>query len=173
MIVAFITLALILHGLPTSQIDPGAVAGVLRGADEKPIPCVRVTAMPDPKFEPDIAPGTTMTSLSRTDESGKFRLENIPPGHYFISAGRVDAPTYFPGSLKIDEGKSVLVESSVLLSGIDYQINETSLQGNSNSLGAFLQFSTSANITAALLSLLPARAVASSTRVPIDLHVEN
>jgi hypothetical protein len=118
-----------------------------------------------------------MTSLSRTDESGKFRLENIPPGHYFISAGLVDSPTFYPGSLRIDEGKSVFVESGVLLSGIDFQVRATSLQGNSNSFSALLQLSTSANNTATLMSLLsgissiPARIVA-SIRVPIDLHVE-
>src|SRR5712671_357505 len=144
MIAASFTLVILLQagqGPPTLSVEPGAIAGILRGADGKPIPCVRVTAMPDPKFERDIAPGTTMTSLSRTDESGKFRLENIPPGHYFISAGRVDAPTYYPGSLKIDEGKSILVESGMLLSGIDYAINATSLLDNSvsGSLSAILR----------------------------------
>jgi hypothetical protein len=180
MLVASITLALILQGLPTSQIDPGAIAGVLRGAAGKPIPCVRVTAMPDPKFERDIAPGTTMTSLSRTDENGKFRLENIPPGHYFISAGRVDAPTYYPGSLKLDEGKSVRVESGVLLSGIDYQVDATSILANSLSSSAIraLQLSISGAITAADLAslLLNARASSSpatTTRIPINLRIEN
>jgi hypothetical protein len=181
MIAASMLLILLLQagqGAAAFQVQPGAIAGILHGADGKPIPCVRVTAMPDPKFERDIAPGTTMTSLSRTDESGKFRLENIPPGHYFISAGLVDSPTYYPGSLKIDEGKSVVVESGVLLSGVDFQITATSLQANSNSLSALLQISRSANNTAAMLSLLSSvnalapRTIA-LTKVPIDLHVEN
>ena len=185
MIATTFTLVVLLQagqGPPSLNVEPGAIAGILRGVDGKPIPCVRVTAMPDPKFDRNIAPGTTMTSLSRTDESGKFRLENIPPGHYFIAAGRVDAPTYYPGSLKMDEGKSILVESGILLSGIDYPINATSLFNSSvsDSLSTILRISSSGGASTATLASLfslrntqSSRSVPATARIPIELTIEN
>src|SRR4051794_25668380 len=82
------------------ELEPGSVAGILRGFDGKPTQCVRVAALPDPQTERDFPAGTTLSSLARTDQEGKFRLDNISPGRYYISAGRVDAPTYYPGTLR-------------------------------------------------------------------------
>jgi hypothetical protein len=41
--------------------------------------------------------GPVLASLTLTDGSGAYRLENVPPGRYRIAAGLLDAPTFYPG----------------------------------------------------------------------------
>ncbi len=40
----------------------------------------------------------TLFSIVTTDESGRYRFEQIVPGRYGVIAGAVDSPTYFPGT---------------------------------------------------------------------------
>jgi len=68
----------------------------------------------------------SFASLTETDEQGRFRLENISPGHYYIVAGRVDLPTYFPGKIEMKDGTDVLMTAGVALTGIDFALNDRS-----------------------------------------------
>ena len=101
----------------------GAVTGIVRTAEGNPAAGVRVTAM-----RSDAADDTlrAMASLTQTDETGRYRLENVPPGSYFIAAGRVDMPTFYPGTLEIAKGTAISISSSATVADIDFVIRDTS-----------------------------------------------
>jgi hypothetical protein len=63
-----------------------------------------------------------MVSLSETDNEGRFVLENVPPGRYYIMAGRIDQPTFFPGTLEGAKGSALTVKAGDRLSNIDFVI---------------------------------------------------
>src|SRR5262245_48069427 len=78
------------------QAQTGVMTGQLLSPSGNPATGVRVSAMsaPNPK---DPTGGGVLVSLAQSDSSGKFRLENIPPGDYYIQAGLLDSPNYYPG----------------------------------------------------------------------------
>ena len=82
---------LLAQGVPA---DAATVSGRLTYRDGKAAPNIRVMAMPVDEAD---AAGSTMTSLATTDSDGRYRLENLKPGRYYIAAGLVQSPTYFPG----------------------------------------------------------------------------
>jgi len=108
------------------QTDKGSVTGRVRSADGTPAARVRVTAMVAP--EPGVvvtAAGAVMASLTQTDAAGNYRLENIPPGRYYITAGFVDFPTYYPGSATSAGATVVVVKAGVATANIDFPLART------------------------------------------------
>jgi hypothetical protein len=65
-----------------------------------------------------------MVTLAATDESGRYRLENIPPGRYYISAGRVDFPTYYRYALA--RGTIIAIAPKAVVEGIDFAMVDSS-----------------------------------------------
>jgi hypothetical protein len=51
----------------------------------------------------------SMVSITQTDAAGRYRLEDIPPGRYYIVAGRVDLPTFYPGVLEMTAAREILI----------------------------------------------------------------
>jgi hypothetical protein len=96
----------------------GKVTGILRTAAGTPAVRVRVAAS-------DISTAA-LVSLSETDQQGRFVLENIPPGRYYIVAGRVDLPTFYPGTLGIANGTILEIASGAAISGISFAVNDAS-----------------------------------------------
>ena len=74
----------------------------------------------------DAAVEVSSASLAQTDETGRYRLENIPPGTYFIVAGRVNLPTYYPGTLDMLKGTVVSVAAAAVVSNIDIVMDDAS-----------------------------------------------
>jgi ferric-dicitrate binding protein FerR (iron transport regulator)/Spy/CpxP family protein refolding chaperone len=101
----------------------GSVTGVVRTTAGKPASGVRVTAM-----RSDAADNTlrAMASLAVTDEAGRYRLENVPPGDYYITAGRVDVPTFYPGTLEMAKGTALPVSSAATIPDIDFVVQDAS-----------------------------------------------
>ena len=62
---------------------------------------------------------------AETDASGSYRLENLPPGRYYIRAGLVELPTYYPGTTSSAEARSISVSRGSALSGIDLVLQRT------------------------------------------------
>src|SRR5207249_10723371 len=61
-----------------------------------------------------------------TDEAGGYRLEDIPPGRYYIVAGRLDSPTYYPGTLQTAGATIVRITPGANLSGLDFVMKDSS-----------------------------------------------
>src|SRR5688572_2762539 len=98
--------------LQATPVAPGVLAGRLRTIEGAPATGVRIAAVAVPQFpqtrEPGlvplqyIPPPAAMVRVVLTDNAGRFRLDNIPPGRYYLLAGTIDAPTYFPNAKTLD-----------------------------------------------------------------------
>jgi len=112
---------------PALSNQNGTVVGILRDSAGTPASGVRVSALVRPEAINDLAAAASFAALGETDSAGQYRLENIPPGRYYIVAGRVDAPTYYPGTVKPSDGTLVSITPGVTASGIDFVLNNGSV----------------------------------------------
>ena len=107
----------------------GNISGTLTGKDGSPLDHVRVTAMAvaDPgAADPETA---VLVSLAQTDSRGRYVLENVPPGRYYITAGLVSLPTYYPGVASRANAAVVELSSGANLMGIDFSASPVSSIG--------------------------------------------
>lgn len=91
----------LLQGAPgRGAAAPGVITGQVVTSDGTPATAVRVAAIPAPP--PKAVEGLNYyippppTRVAQTDEQGRYRLTNLPPGPYIIAAGLVGVGTYFP-----------------------------------------------------------------------------
>ena len=147
---AFLAL-LLLAQTPSVPTLNGTITGVVR-VGGKPIAGIRVAAVVPPGGG-ELMP-SAMLSLGETDSEGRYRLEGVPPGRYYISAGRVDLPTYYPGSTTLSEGSVITVAPGAALTGMDFGLRNESL-GRVVSAGTFLGVMTAAGFS-----------------IPVNLQVE-
>jgi hypothetical protein len=108
-VIAFIlAVALLLQGAPGGRgAAPGAVTGQIQTRDGQPATAVRVAVIPAPPPQSGIRPDDGIqyyvppppVRVTQTDEQGRYRLANIPPGRYLIAAGLVGLATYYPGQI--------------------------------------------------------------------------
>src|SRR5215471_161673 len=128
MIAILLALTLLAQGNLALQRDNGTISGALKDSNGKPVAGVRVSAMLVPDSATDAATGAAMVSIVATDDMGRYRLENIPPARYYIVAGRVDFPTYYPGAQDMSSGTIVSVTARANLSGMDFALNNASFR---------------------------------------------
>ena len=98
----------------------GVVTGVVRGANGMPTPAVRVYAIGvrDSGEALDAGPAP-LEGLTQSDAAGRYRLE-VTPGRYYIAAGSVNAPTFYPGTTDATAARIVSVTSRGLVEAIDF-----------------------------------------------------
>jgi hypothetical protein len=114
------TILLFLQG-PVITTGSGTVTGRILSIEGAPAAGVRVTAM-TPR-EPGQTDGASIhTSITQTDSAGRYRLENVPPGRYYITAGLLDAPTYYPGVSGLSTATVVVVIAGTTKDGVDFQL---------------------------------------------------
>jgi hypothetical protein len=89
----------------------GSIAGVLRDSSGAPMAQVRMTAE---------APGGTPSFSATTDAAGRYRIGNVSPGTYVVSAGPASRPTYYPGRTTAREAVAVTVGLGTQVIGIDF-----------------------------------------------------
>ena len=107
--------------IPVDQVQPGTVTGRLLSSRGRPEAGVRIAAVPAADAEKGGA--AALLGISLTDEDGRYRLENIPPGRYFIFAGLIDLPSYYPSATTVDRATAIFVDAGVTLSGIDFSMS--------------------------------------------------
>jgi len=66
----------------------------------------------------------SLIGLALTDTNGRYALEMIEPGTYYVVAGRVDAPSYYPGVGTMPAAQSILLGAGARISGIDFKTFE-------------------------------------------------
>src|SRR5215510_13478274 len=106
MVAAFIAVLVALQGIPLSPQAAGTLSGTLKDAEGEPAAKVRVSALTRQEPGQKIG-GAVLASLAETDDEGRYAIEGIPPGQYYIVAGSVDRPTYYPGVEQIDKARVI------------------------------------------------------------------
>jgi peroxiredoxin len=104
-----------------AQTVNGTVAGRLLTGDGQPAVGVRVSV----RSAPDVgapAANETLVSIGLTDGDGRYRLSDIPPGRYHVTAGLVEDPTYFPGVSSKEEATAITLTAGTLLTQIDFTL---------------------------------------------------
>ena len=102
-----------------NTVPTGAATGLVASSSGGPAAGVRVVAIP--AGDPNIATGgaTVFESLAQTDSSGRYRLD-APPGRYFIAAGAVNAPTFYPGTVNIASAKVIVITAGTIVEGVNF-----------------------------------------------------
>ena len=132
MLALLLGLGLLAQGAPAARQaapagPPSVVSGTLRKPDGSPADGVRVIAQlaPPPNIRPDegtqyyIAPPPTRTTF--TDDQGRYRLENVPPGRYYIVAGLLGQSTYYPGAAE-DNKATIITLAGGSNSNLDFTL---------------------------------------------------
>jgi hypothetical protein len=102
----------------------GAVSGRLLSADGSAAAGVRVMAVPVSNSGVQ-NPAEVVEAITQSDASGAYRLDHLSPGRYYIRAGLVDLPTYYPGSTSPTEARVITVARGSTQSGIDFSLLRT------------------------------------------------
>src|SRR6185436_20545968 len=95
------------------QVNPvptGIASGVVLSSTGMPASGVRVFAVPAGTSDAVSVNATVFDALTQTDSSGRYRLA-IPPGRYYIGAGSVNSPTYYPNTTNISSAKAIVVSA--------------------------------------------------------------
>ena len=88
MIASLLAFALLLQA-PARPTEGGAITGIVKATGGKPAAGGRVTARPKPDSLDQPQEGIAMSSIAQTDQDGRYRLESVPPGRYYVSAGNI------------------------------------------------------------------------------------
>jgi len=105
--------------------DSGAVTGQIRSTTGGSIAGIRIAAMVAPAQGAAAVEPATFERLTTTDNDGRFSLENLRPGRYYILAGFVDTPTYFPGVVRVADARVVVVTTGSTMPGIDFALMQS------------------------------------------------
>ncbi len=112
--------SLLMLALLVQATDGGVIAGRLLTPEGKPAANVRVAA--SAIAAPGDANGGALLAISETDKDGMYRLEKVPAGRYFITAGLVSAPSYYPGTGSASKAKEIQVLAGTTLEKMDFAI---------------------------------------------------
>jgi len=105
-----------------AQTQGGVISGRIVSFDGSPAAQKRVVAQAVLE-RADVALGASMLAgLTQTDNDGRFRLENIPPGRYYIVLDPLDVPSYYPGVTKPERATIVTVSDASAIEGMDFKI---------------------------------------------------
>jgi hypothetical protein len=125
---AVMTAILLLHlGLPLARAqraENGVVTGQLRAPNGTAAVGVRVAALAVPD-DGNAQGAGAMVSLAETDSAGQYRLENIPPGRYYIQAGFIAAPSYYPGVSTTAGATNIMIAAGETRAGIDFTMSRS------------------------------------------------
>jgi len=127
-VIAFLLTLLMAQGIPGLPGDSGIVSGIVRTSEGTPAAGVRVSAMVASDIALDAGAATSFSALAQSDEQGRYRLEGIPAGRYYIAAGRVDLPTYYPGTADLTGARVFSVTPGGVVAGIDFVMLDTSVR---------------------------------------------
>ncbi len=104
------------------QLNPaptGAATGQVLSSPGTPAEGVRVYAIPAGDPNAAVNNPTIFESLALTDGTGHYRLD-VPAGRYFIAAGSVESPTYYPDTQSLSAAKPVLISAGTIVEGINF-----------------------------------------------------
>src|SRR5688572_13992274 len=165
--VLLLALLLFAQRPPSTALQTGTLTGRLLNEDGAPAVKVRVSAISIPEGRNAGTEAPTLMTLTETDSAGRYRLVDVPVGRYYVVAGFVDSPTYYPRGTVSSSATPVNVTFNATTANIDFRIERPStgltvsgrviseanspfgaiqihLSGNSN--GTFSNFNTPAKL---------------------------
>jgi hypothetical protein len=145
-----------------AQTSGGAISGIVRDAAGNPVTGIRVALMSEPNV---------LANIGKTEASGYYRLENIPPGRYYVVAGRVDTPTYYPGTLDLKMAQTILVTVGSSSVDLNFGILPQSLQPVAGERG-YVNLALFTSNVRDLLQRLPGSLVTSTASTPFTFTLD-
>src|SRR6185436_9047652 len=85
--------------------DTGVLSGVIGGPNGAPLSGVSVVAVQASRLLG--GPGTLLNRGARTDNTGRYRINNVPPDTYYIAAGFAGQQTLYPGTQDLATARRV------------------------------------------------------------------
>jgi hypothetical protein len=120
MILSLLLSILMMPGVALAE--GGVVTGTLRVKDGGPAARVRVGVMSVPEPGRGVRGAGTLVSQVETDDAGRFRFEGVPPGRYYIVAGKLQTPTFYPGVRDMGTAKTIEVAAKATVRDIDFAV---------------------------------------------------
>lgn len=107
-----------LQNVPPIGAQGAVLSGEVRLPNGSPAAGVRVAALEAQVLaDGDPAEASVLSGLAVTDANGRFRLEGIPPGRYFIVAGALNNLVYRPTAVTVSAGATI--------DGLDFSMGES------------------------------------------------
>jgi 5-hydroxyisourate hydrolase-like protein (transthyretin family) len=115
---------------PFVPLGTGALSGNLRFPDGTPAQGVIVIVVAaSPAAAPGLMP-TVMTlangiagiGRASSDSNGRYVLQSLPAGTYYVAAGFAEAPTFYPGVADIRAATTIAVTATTNLSNLDFTV---------------------------------------------------
>jgi len=75
----------------------------------------------------------TLEIQVQTDAAGKYQLGDVPPGRYYVVAGRLESPTFYPGVLGFTAAKTIDVRAQETVRDINFEVDSPLLPGRGGS----------------------------------------
>jgi Carboxypeptidase regulatory-like domain len=107
---------MLLKGLPQSS---GSITGQILSTSGSPAASVRVSAMPS---DAQAANLSVLTAFAVTDSTGRYKIDNVEAGTYYVIAGLIAQPTYYPGVATQAAARTVTVAQGASITGLDFKI---------------------------------------------------
>jgi hypothetical protein len=118
-------LALLIQTPQTAKFPAGTVTGVLRTNEGEPMASVRVAVVPADGTDA----GTVLQAIVQTDSDGRYRIEDVPPGRYYIMTGRVDSPVFHPGVDDVRRATTIVVSDGATTQVPEMLFTRTRISG--------------------------------------------
>jgi hypothetical protein len=115
---ALLLLFALLLAQGTAQ-ESGTVSGRITFHDGKPAANTRVMVIDAGENQGAVG---AIVSSGMTDGSGRYRLESVPPGRYYVAAGLVQSPTFHPATANRAAASPVLLSPRQRLEQVDIQL---------------------------------------------------
>jgi hypothetical protein len=97
-----------LQNVPPIGMRGGTLTGEVRLPSGAPAAGVRVAALEAPVLaDGEAAAESVLAGLTMTDAAGRYRLEDVAPGRYFIVAGELDNLVYRPTPVTLAAGATI------------------------------------------------------------------
>jgi hypothetical protein len=112
---------LLLQGAQKPPVASGVITGRILAPDGTPASGVRVSAVSVDNAVTG-AGNVMMAGLAQTDDSGRFRLEELPSGRYYIVAGPSGIASYFPGVRAETDAQPVTVPAGAKIAGVNFSL---------------------------------------------------
>lgn len=113
---------LLLVGLLLPQAGGGAITGQIRQPDGSPVAGIRVGVAAVPPKGADTNGITVLNRVAQTDASGRYRLENVAAGEYYVVAGPFQSLTYYPGTLLPANAHTITVAPGTTIGDVNFAV---------------------------------------------------